>query len=62
MLIPLVGINGAAIASSISYFAYGIIYVIIFIRKEKFTFEGLFLFSDSDKEMIRQVKRRVLKR
>lgn len=62
VLIPLAGINGAAIASSISYFAYGIIYVIIFIRKEKFTFEGLFLFSDSDKEMIRQVKRRVLKR
>jgi len=62
VLIPIWGISGAAIASSISYFAYGIIYVIIFIKKENFTFEGLFLFSENDKNVIREMKYKVLKK
>ncbi|WP_346937066.1 flippase [Clostridium sp.] len=61
-LIPFIGINGAAIASSISYAVYGIVYVIIFIKKENFTFEGLFLFSKEEINSIKGLKNKILKK
>lgn len=61
-LIPLVGIAGAAIASSVSYTVYGIAYVVIFIRKEKFTFEGLFLFNKEERILLSSMIKKLLKR
>jgi len=60
-LIPVMGINGAAIASSISYAVYGIVYVIIFIKKENFTFEGLFLFNKEEINSIKEMKNKIFK-
>ena len=59
-LIPLVGIVGAAIASSVSYTFYGIAYVVIFIKKEQFTFEGLFLFNKEERAQIKSMIKKVL--
>ncbi len=61
-LIPLVGIAGAAIASSVSYTVYGIAYVVIFIRKEKFTFEGLFLFNKEERILLSSMIKKLLRR
>lgn len=61
-LIPLVGIAGAAIASSVSYTVYGITYVVIFIRKEKFTLEGLFLFNKGERILISSMIKKLLRR
>jgi len=61
-LIPVIGINGAAIASSISYAVYGIVYVIIFIKKENFTFEGLFLFNKEEINSIKEMKNKIFKK
>lgn len=62
ILIPIVGIVGAAIASSVSYTVYGISYVIIFIKREKFTFEGLFLLNKNEREIICSTVRKLLRR
>ncbi len=42
LLIPKMGIVGAAIASSVSYSVYGLLYVITFIKIEKFKLEDFF--------------------
>lgn len=47
-LIPLKGITGAAIASCISYFIYGVLYLIIFLVKEKFSINEMLALSLSD--------------
>lgn len=52
ILIPLAGINGSAIASTISYTLYGTMYIIVFIKKEGFKFRHFFLFDDYDKQML----------
>lgn len=51
--IPKLGINGAAIASTISYTCYGISYIIYFIKREKFLLKDFFMFNELDKEMLR---------
>jgi len=60
ILIPKLGINGSAIASSISYLIYGLMYVYYFIIKEKFTFRELFIFNEKDFKYINKVSRRIL--
>ena len=62
IMIPLVGISGAAIASTISYTAYGILYVVVFIKKEKFTFKGMFLFSKEERKNINLIIRNLFRR
>lgn len=42
ILIPRMGINGAAVASSISYFMYGVLYIIAFIKIEEFSLRDFF--------------------
>ncbi|MCM1992497.1 polysaccharide biosynthesis C-terminal domain-containing protein [Oceanirhabdus seepicola] len=42
ILIPKMGIVGAAVASSVSYSVYGLLYVITFIKVEKFKLEDFF--------------------
>ncbi len=41
ILIPFLGMIGAAIASTISYFIYGFLYLVIFVKKEGFTLREL---------------------
>ncbi|MBN2857341.1 MAG: polysaccharide biosynthesis C-terminal domain-containing protein [Candidatus Delongbacteria bacterium] len=48
IMIPKFGIKGAAIASSISYFAYGLIYVYLYLKVEKFPFADLFVLRRSE--------------
>ena len=51
-LIPLKGITGAAIASCISYFIYGLFYLIVFIKKEEFSLHELLSISLSDLKLL----------
>ncbi|MDP2173599.1 MAG: oligosaccharide flippase family protein [Candidatus Cloacimonadaceae bacterium] len=48
ILIPRMGINGAALASSISYVCYGGYYLAVFVKVEKFTCRDLFQLSAAD--------------
>jgi O-antigen/teichoic acid export membrane protein len=48
LMIPRFGIKGAAIASTISYFAYGLIYVYLYLKVEKFPFADLFILRRSE--------------
>lgn len=48
ILIPALGIAGAALASSVSYFCYGLFYLALFICREKFAPRELFALSPSD--------------
>ncbi|UYP01437.1 flippase [Oceanotoga sp. DSM 15011] len=47
-LIPLLGINGAALASTISYFVYGFVYLLVFKLKEKICFKEFFYINKND--------------
>ena len=51
-LIPIKGITGAAIASCISYFIYGVFYLVFFIKKEQFSIYELFSISLSDLKLL----------
>lgn len=48
VLIPRLGILGAAIASGIAYALYGLIYIFLFLGPEKFSFNELFLLNAKD--------------
>lgn len=48
VFIPSLGILGAAIASGIAYAAYGLMYVLLFLGPEKFSFRELFMLSSKD--------------
>jgi len=52
-MIPHWGINGAALASSISYFAYGLYYIILLVTREGFKLGDLFALQAED---LRQAK------
>ncbi len=54
-LIPKLGINGAAIASTVAYIIYGIFYLYYFIFKEKFKFEELLILNKSDFKYIKGI-------
>lgn len=62
VLIPLIGITGAAVASSVSYTVYGVAYVVIFIKKEKFSFKDMFLINEEERAMLRSGVQKVLKK
>ena len=47
-LIPIYGINGAAIASTIAYFIYGIVYILYFVYAEGFNMKKLLLIDKND--------------
>ncbi len=61
VLIPRLGIRGAAIASSIAYLVYGGSYIIYFIRKESFRLYDFFVLSKDDKILIRNIFFRLLR-
>lgn len=48
MLIPLLGINGAAIASTIAYTLYGVIYLVILNRKEYVKYADMLFITSKD--------------
>lgn len=48
LLIPRMGISGAALASSVSYALYGSYYMFLFIRKEGFTLAEIMLLTRRD--------------
>jgi len=55
LLIPKFGINGAAIASTLSYIIYGLFYLYYFVVNEKFTLRELFIFSKLDFRDIKEI-------
>jgi O-antigen/teichoic acid export membrane protein len=55
ILIPKIGIDGSALASTISYTVYGIAYIIFLVKKEGFKLQQFFLFDDYDKRIIKQI-------
>ncbi|MEW8992897.1 oligosaccharide flippase family protein [Clostridium sp.] len=58
VLIPLLGINGAAIASTISYTLFGVIYLVILNRKEYVKYaDMLFITSKDFKDMKATLKK-----
>ncbi|MCK5760238.1 MAG: oligosaccharide flippase family protein [Candidatus Delongbacteria bacterium] len=61
-LIPKIGINGAAWASTISYTLYGLMYIFIYIFREKFKFSELFILSRSEIIAITDKLKLILKR
>lgn len=52
VLIPVHGITGAAFASSVSYLAYGVFYVLLLMLREKFTARELFHLEPGDIRML----------
>lgn len=57
ILIPLYGINGAAIASTISYILYGLLYVLLFKFKENIKIKDIVCVSISEiKELVTMIK------
>jgi len=60
VLIPKLGINGAAIASTVSYIIYGLMYIYYFVTKEKFTIRELLIFNEMDFDYIKKIIRQIL--
>lgn len=54
MLIPKIGINGSATASTISYTLYGGIYITYFVKNEGFKLKDFFIINEDDKKMFKQ--------
>lgn len=54
ILIPTIGIVGAAIASTVSYITYGIAYIIFFVKLEKFEVGDFLKFSEEDMLVIKR--------
>ncbi len=52
LLIPVHGIAGAAFASSVSYLAYGVFYVLLMMLRENFTARELFRLEPGDIRML----------
>lgn len=55
ILIPKIGINGAAIASTISYIVYGVMYIVFFIYKEGFKLKDFFGINEYDYNLINRL-------
>ena len=55
ILIPIYGIIGAAIASLISYIIYGLLFIIIYIKYEGFTFRNMFVLNQEDILMLKKL-------
>lgn len=58
VLIPFYGINGAAIASTCSYFVYGGIYVLFLVKKEGMRMKDMFIWSHTEIDKIKGSIRR----
>jgi len=56
IFIPKLGINGAAIASTLSYIFYGFMYIYTFIKKEKFKISDFFYISEHEFKKIIKFK------
>lgn len=56
VLIPVYGINGAAFASTCSYFVYGGIYVIFLLKKEGIKLKAMFVWTHME---IQEIKRSI---
>ncbi|MDZ4182778.1 MAG: oligosaccharide flippase family protein [Candidatus Cloacimonadaceae bacterium] len=54
LLIPRMGINGAALASSVSYFCYGGYYLGVFVKVERFSCKELFALSPADFKLLKR--------
>ncbi len=62
LLIPRIGIIGAAVATSISYTITSIMFMISFLRVAKISIVELFVFSKEDLEVINKFINKILKR
>ncbi len=60
ILIPTLGINGAAIASVFSYNLCGILFLINFKKLETLRFSEFFCFNKQDMDMVKGIIRRIL--
>lgn len=58
LMIPKWGINGAALASSISYFAYGLYYIILLVSREGFKTRELFALQAADLKQAKELLHR----
>jgi len=57
-MIPAFGINGAALASTCSYFVYGSSYIVYFVVKEKFPIGDLLKINREDIAILKGLIRR----
>lgn len=57
ILIPRLGINGSAFASTISYTLYGAMYIFVFTKMEGFKLRQFFLFNEYDKQILYKLKK-----
>jgi len=55
VLIPLYGINGAAVASLFSYFLYGMLHICFFVFKEKIRLGDFFIINAFDLNLLKQI-------
>lgn len=62
ILIPRFGINGAALASTISYTIFGTIYILTFVFKEKFKIKDMVIIKTKDIEEVKNTISRVAKK
>ena len=58
ILIPLWGINGAALASLISYLCCGIMFIVSFVKLTKLPVRSLFFLQKSDIELLKSLRRK----
>ena len=60
MLIPLLGINGAAIASTISYTLYGVIHLVILNRKECVKYADMLFITSKDFKDMKAILKKIV--
>ena len=60
VLIPIMGINGAALASTVSYFFYGVIYILI-LGRDGISVKQLLIIQKEDIRSIKQLIPNALK-
>ncbi len=60
-LIPLIGINGAAISSTIAYFFYGVLYIIIFVKRGNVKFKDFILLNKKDYSIVKSYVMKIKK-
>ena len=57
LLIPSIGISGAALASTISYFVYGAYYVVLLVKREGFPVRDLLCIHKDDVRVLKSLMR-----
>ena len=61
VLIPTIGINGAALASTISYLFYGLIYVLM-LKKDGISIKQLLIIQKDDLKNLKQILPKVARK